>query len=89
MPRYSYVCEKCEKTFSITHSMSDKIETCAHFECVDGGKLRKLPSLFCKKTTKEEKVGQVVKKYIEDVKQEVKEEKEILKKKEYKEEKSR
>ena len=84
MPRYSYICENCEREFSIIHPMSEKIETCTHNECPDGGKLRKLPSIFCKKVKKEKKVGEIVKKYIEDVKKEVKEEKKILKEKEYK-----
>ncbi len=89
MPRYSYVCEKCKQTFSITHSMSEKIETYEHDECPDGGKLRKVPSVFCKQIVKEKKTGQIVKKYIEDAKREVKEEKQALKKKEYKEDNPR
>ena len=86
MPRYSYICEKCERVFSIIHSMNETIQKCTHSECPDGGHLRKLPTLFCKTTKKEENVGEVVKKYIEDVRREVKEEKEILKKQEYKKE---
>ncbi len=86
MPRYSYICDRCEKVFSITHSMSEKIEAYDHLECKDGGKLRKLPSFFTKKLIKEKKVGEIVKKYIEDIKKEVKEEKEALKREEYKKE---
>ncbi len=66
--------------------MNETIQKCTHSECPDGGHLRKLPTLFCKTTKKEENVGEVVKKYIEDVRREVKEEKEILKKQEYKKE---
>ena len=46
-------------------------------------------SRFHKQIVKEKKTGQIVKKYIEDVKREVKEEKQALKKKEYKEENPR
>ena len=84
MPRYSYICEKCEKIFSVTHSMKEKLKTCDFFECDEGGTLKKTPSSFSKKKSKESIPGEVVQKYIEDVKQEVKEEKEVLKKKEYK-----
>ena len=86
MPRYSYVCEKCEKQFSAFHSMNEKLETCDYFKCEENGKLRKIPSLFTKKIKKEKVVGEVVKQFIEDAKQEVKEEMKMLQQKEYKDE---
>jgi len=80
MPRYTYACKKCEKTFEVTHSMSEKLENCSNCD----GILKKIPAIINKKIVKDAKVGQEVKKFIEETKNEVKKEKEKLKKEEYK-----
>ena len=84
MPRYQYRCSACEEAFMFIHLMDEKLEKCKL--CGTIGTLTKIYSTIRKTTVepKKEKVGQTVKDYIEDTKQEVKKEKERLKKEEYK-----
>ena len=83
MPRYTYACKKCEKIFEVTHSMNEKLENCNLSDC--DGFLKRIPGIINKKIAKNTKTGQEVKKFIEETKNEVKKEKEKLKKQEYKE----
>tara|TARA_Y100000034_G_scaffold93791_1_gene113567 strand:- start:5458 stop:5709 length:252 start_codon:yes stop_codon:yes gene_type:complete len=82
MPRYTYVCKKCEKTFETTHSMHERLENCNFLDC--DGTLKRIPPIVNKKKVKNDKVGQEVKSFIEKTKNEVKKEKQRLKKQEYK-----
>ena len=83
MPKYLYHCESCKERFVAYHLMSEKLEQCE--KCGDENSLKKLPlfPINLNKNKKKKKVGEVVEQYIKDTKEEVKEEKEKLKK-EYK-----
>ena len=84
MPRYAYKCKKCEHVFEKVHSMSEKLKDCPTCEAKD--QLVRIPSNTIKSVSRKEKVkvGEVVKKSIEDIKIEVKDEKERLRKEEHK-----
>ena len=84
MPRYDYRCLECEVEFTVVHLMSEKLEKCPECEKLDT--LQKVYSTIRKavRNTKREKVGDKVKKHIEDAKKDVREEKDRLKKEEYK-----
>ena len=68
--------------FEVTHSMSEKRRDCP--SCNTSDSLFRVPSNVVKKVARTKKVGDVVKAHIEEVKQEVKEEKERIRKEEYK-----
>ena len=82
MPRYSYHCEKCNGDFEYYHSMSEKKTECEI--CLDET-LLKVPSFggILKKQS-EKKPGSIVDSYIEEAREEIAREKEILKRTEYK-----
>ena len=77
MPRYAYRCRMCTREFEVFHGMSEKLENCE--EC--SGVLFRIPSttFTTKKIGGNEKPGQIVKEFIEDVKEEVEAEKEKMK----------
>ena len=85
MPRYVYVCKKCEKELNVAHSITEKLEACEEANC--DGELERKPSFFF--TTSniqgEEKVGDVVKNSIEGFKEDLKTEKRQLTGRDYKE----
>ena len=85
MPRYTYRCKKCEETFEVVHSIKEKLADCE--KCKTKDTLIRVPPLLSrfKKKEQEKKPGTIVKKYIEEVKNEVKEEKKKLKKGTYEE----
>lgn len=82
MPRYHYHCDKCDADFEYYHAMSEKKTTC---EVCNQQTLLKVPSFsgIIKKEDKH-KVGTIVENYIEEAKEELKREKENIKKVEYK-----
>ena len=82
MPRYSYKCDKCDLDFEYYHSMTEKIEICEH---CNEKTLYKVPmfSGILKKDS-EKKAGSIVDSYIAETREEIKKEKELLAKKEYK-----
>ena len=82
MPRYAHRCKQCDYSFEIVHSMSEKKKDCP--SCNVNDSLVRIPNLVTKKVTQKAKVGDVVKEFIKDAKQEVKEEKERIRKEEYK-----
>ena len=77
MPRYTYRCRACTREFEVFHGMSEKLESCE--EC--SGVLFRVPSttFTTKKIGGNEKPGQIVKEFIEDVKEEVEAEKQKMK----------
>ena len=81
MPRYLYRCEKCNEESEYFHGISEKKIDCE--KCGEKS-LLKIP-LFNGNIKKEDqqKVGQVVENYIEEAREEIKREKEILKKQKY------
>ena len=84
MPKYAYECQNCIHAFEIYHSMSEKLLDCP--ECQITGSLAKIPSLtqsFADKEKKSSKPGKIVNSYIQDAKQELKKQKQKLKKVEY------
>ena len=83
MPRYTYRCESCEVVFETVHSIKEKLKDCE--ECEPEGTLRRVPSmpliLSKKEGVQKRKVGAHVKEYIEDAKEDLKQEKQELLKK--------
>ena len=76
MPRYTYRCRTCVREFEVFHGMSEKLENCD--EC--SGVLFRVPSttFTTTKTSTTEKPGQVVKEFIQDAKEEIEAEKQLL-----------
>jgi putative FmdB family regulatory protein len=84
VPIYKYQCKECEYTFEEFHPMSETIEECP--KCASAVR-RLLPKgRVTRKSlpTGNNKPGKIVKQYIEDVKQEVKQEKKRILSQEYK-----
>ena len=80
MPRYAYLCEECNKSFQVVHSIKEKLTDCE--ECKSEGTLKRVPSMpFIFSKTKE--AGALVDKHIEETKKEVEAEKKRLKRVEY------
>jgi putative FmdB family regulatory protein len=81
MPRYSYVCKECEEFLEVVHSMQETLCDCE--KCGKKDVLQRIPSTFLYKKTlaekEEQKTGTLVKKAINDFKQELKTEKNKLK----------
>ena len=85
MPRYSYKCLECDHRHDVMHSYSVKLTDCN--VCQASGSLQKLLNNFTTKIERyeqNEKVGSIVERNIEDLKRELKEEKEKLSSREYK-----
>ena len=80
MPRYVYLCEKCNQSFQVVHSIHEKLTNCG--ECKAEGTLKRVPSMpFVLSKTGD--AGKLVDKHIEETKNEVAEEKKRLRKVEY------
>tara|TARA_Y100000034_G_scaffold45200_1_gene55593 strand:+ start:345 stop:620 length:276 start_codon:yes stop_codon:yes gene_type:complete len=86
MPRYSYRCEKCEKQFTVFHSIKERATGCADVDCdkEHTENLEKILSEFSISKIgglpPKEKTGGVVKKHIEETKKETTEQKRISRK---------
>ena len=66
---------KCEKTFDVIHSFNEQKENCSDItKCEEGFKVERVPQHinYTKKHDKKAKVGQIVKDFIKDTKEEVK-----------------
>lgn len=69
MPRYTYLCEQCEKLFETIHSMNQVQETCLLCE---SEKIKKVPAQIANKTTpRTQKVGDIVKDHIRTSREEL------------------
>ena len=87
MPTYQYLCDFCRELTEITHSIDETLDKCPI--CETEKQMRKVPSTITimkhKEQLKQEyeklglKPGEVVKQSISDIKQDVEQEKEILK----------
>jgi putative FmdB family regulatory protein len=77
MPRYDYLCQKCDKSLTLVHGISESVDYC---DCGQNGKLeRQLSDLFCKSSKSSlSKPGQLVIEYIEQTKKDLIEEKRSL-----------
>jgi len=79
MPKYRYKCEGCESIFFVHHSISKLLKDCEHCDANDS--LTKLPTKFrlVGDIEREIPTGQVVKRSIEEFREDLKEEKRRLK----------
>lgn len=86
MPRYNYYCEECDEYFELQHTMTEKVEDCIACESPSFSRVPSIPTYIQKqKIESESKVGDLVEDYIKKNKQSVREEKDRLKNKVYKE----
>jgi len=77
MPTYCYRCHDCRKTFEVRHGMFFENQRCVFCKSED---VFRLPQGQLKKTAEPttKRPGKVVDKYIEDAKEEIKQEKKKL-----------
>jgi len=76
VPKYCYKCEECEYEFEVRHGMKEKLYDCEN--CDNDQSLRRIPQLTHIVRTHhvgKQKVGSLVKEYIEENKKVLKEEK--------------
>lgn len=78
MPKYEYECHSCSQEFSVRLSMGEQQDTCILCESNDIKKIVSSFSLSSKQTINKKEVGSEVKKYIEETRKEVREEKKRL-----------
>jgi|10_taG_2_1085330.scaffolds.fasta_scaffold53816_2 putative FmdB family regulatory protein len=83
MPKYDYQCKKCQYIFEYRHGIKEKLEK--HPDCEEEKcDLHKVPSFFRLmipiQRKSDQKPGQLVREYIEETKEEVKQEKDKMKK---------
>ena len=82
MPTYKYKCQSCDITFEKFHSMSETVEKCVQCE----SSVTRVPSLNynLKKTSSRSKTkpGSVVREYIKDAKEDLKQQKRDIRGKE-------
>jgi len=77
MPIYTYRCNKCEEEFRVSHSMTEKQEICELCESI--GTLTRVPALFSNsKIERKQKVGALVRDFINESKEDLKEQKKDL-----------
>ena len=86
MPRYRYLCEKCEETTDAFHSYKDTLIDCE--KCNTENSLKKIlsvPYYGIKKIPheQEKKIGEITKEYIEENRKILKQQKEEIKTKNY------
>ena len=84
MPRYIYRCSSCEETYEVIHGMNEEYEDCELCEAKES--LIKVPGLIgsFRLVEKNTRAGHIVKKFIKDAKEELKQEKRTLTNKELK-----
>lgn len=80
MPRYIYKCDECDLVFQVVHSIKDKLVNCE--ECLVENSLVRIPSmplvLNKEHTAEKREVGSLVKEYIENAKEDLKDEREHM-----------
>ncbi len=80
MPRYIYKCEKCDIIYQIAHSIKEKLTDCEG--CGSENTLKRIPTmpLVLNKTegSQKQEVGTLVKEYIEETREDLKQEKREL-----------
>ena len=77
MPKYLYRCSSCDVEIFFYHSVSDIKKDCD--TCGNNNTLEKLPSKFSlQKINKKEKIGDIVKRSIDEFSEELNEEKEKM-----------
>lgn len=88
MPRYLYRCESCGELIEMRHRITVKHEKCSQItECSEDGNLIRMPSfsryIKPQTDTRAEPLGKFTKDAIEEMRQELKEQKEKLSNQEY------
>jgi putative FmdB family regulatory protein len=81
MPRYEYKCTECLGVFTVRHLIKETINVCKG--CGSEGSVEKIPTSFL--TVKQQKAGKVVRQHIEETKQDLRQEKQDLQNREYRE----
>ena len=74
MPRYIYRCAECEKVFQISHSMSERYETCAECcaDCDCPGAVEKIPAMpSILSRSYDAGAGSRVRRHIEEAREEI------------------
>ena len=66
MPRYTYKCNNCEEVFDVVHGMNDEHYTCGFCHSSNIRKVPQMPHVHRKQTSKGGKVGDEVKRAIEE-----------------------
>mgnify|MGYP003339256915 FL=1 len=69
MPQYHYVCESCAKDWEEFHSINEKVNICPFCELENFVKRIPSPVMTAIKKQKEKQTGELVKQYIEENKQ--------------------
>lgn len=84
MPKYTYHCLDCDKVYEMTHSMSEIVSICQG--CGSDKGLNKIPTSFNLNKSidhKGQKPGTVVKQSINELKEDLEQQKKDLKGREY------
>ena len=84
MPLYAYECGSCKEAFETRHSIKEDLEKC--ILCLELDSLRRIPAMpiiIKKEKGKPTRTGELVKKFIEEAREDLKSEKERNKGKEY------
>ena len=87
MPRYSYKCDDCSQIFEVRHSFEEKCVAC--LMCGSTNKITRVPSSIFfaqqhKQVSGESPPGQAVKRAIEEAREELKADQDVLKGRDYK-----
>lgn len=83
MPKYVYKCKECDFIKEVVHSMQEKLKDCEECDTIDS--LMRVPSFTLAISNGEQhgSAGTRVKDFIEDARNELKEERQALQRKEY------
>ncbi len=79
MPKYTYKCANCDTVITLYHGMKTRAHDCD--QCGHENSLQRVMSKISLRdefTNKEKPVGSIVKKFIEDAKEEIELEKRVL-----------
>jgi len=77
LPRYTYQCEECERVFDVSHSMTERYETCSQCcaECECAGSVRKVPTgVTVLSGNSDAAAGRRIKNFIKTAKEEIEQE---------------
>lgn len=79
MGRYNYICELCEHSFEVRHSAKEILHRCP--KCETDKSLKKVMNItrFTKKVETKQKTGHVVNSTIEEIRNDIVEERKRLK----------
>ena len=75
MPRYTYKCSDCLEVFEVVHGIFDEHEVCSFCESNKLKRVPQMPHVARKQASKSSKVGDEVKRAIEENRALLKEEK--------------